>query len=356
MKKILFSITSQFGYHTDTYMYCKYLDKTKYEVHYVGFDGGQVSRELDDVEVHYIPVHQNKMIRYWVYLTTINKLIRNENFDILFLVDCQGSLLIRICNLFRKAILDIRTGDTQLGRKRISFFNIFILLSSVFFKRVTIISLSLRKLLRLSANKCHLLPLGAVQLDMPNKSFDSLNLFYIGTIHGRNINQTIEGLSIFKTNQSKVLLKYNIVGFGSAADEVLLKDSIEHYNLTDVVIFHGRKNHDEAMDLFQKCNVGVVYIPITKGYTCQPTTKLYECLLAGMPVIATSTLENKLSVKQQTGVLINDNPEAFAQGLEEIWNRKNEFNSEVIKSLYLESTWENIVRHNLEPYLEKLLQ
>ncbi|NDP22040.1 MAG: glycosyltransferase family 4 protein [Paludibacter sp.] len=355
-KKILISITSQFGYHTDTYMYCKYLDKSKYEVHYIGFDAGHKRRELEGVNIHYIPVAYNKLKRYWIYLSTINKLIRLENFDLLFLVDCQGSLLIRLSNLFRKTIMDVRTGDVRLGTKPFSVFNLKIKLSSLFFKRVSVISCSLSKLLNLTEEKCHILPLGAEEMLLPTKSFEKLQLFYIGTLQGRNITETINGLSVFLKRNKDVQIEYHIVGFGSKEVETELLDSIDHFQLKDIVTFHGRKNHDEVAFLFEKCNIGVVYIPIVGGYTCQPTTKLYEYLLAGMPVIATRTLENELALQNIAGELIEDNAESFAQGLESLLKRKDSLNSEEIKQIYKENTWKNIVKNNLEPYIDKICQ
>ena len=196
-KKIVFIINSQFGYSTAHYYYCTYLDKSKFDVHYVGFDMGLPRRNADNVCIHYIRLHSNKIMRFMIYLTTINHLIRTENFNILFLVDCRGSLLIRLCNLTRKAVMDIRTGDVFLGTKLISFYNLNIRLSSLFFNNITILSDSLRKLLKLPVNKCHIIPLGAEQLNVSNKTFNDLNLFYIGSLQERHIHQTIEGLSIF---------------------------------------------------------------------------------------------------------------------------------------------------------------
>ncbi len=353
-KKILISLTSQFGAHTDTYMYCKYLDKSKYDIHYVGFDGADTRPEIEDIKIHHIQAHKNKILRYWIYLSKINTLIRKENFDILFLVDGQGSLLIRLCNLFRKSILDIRTGDVWMDKKKFSNYDFKIYLSSFFFKRITVISMNLASKMCLPVRKCHYLPLGGDPINLPNKTFETFNLFYIGIIYGRNIDQTIEGISIFHKRNIEIPLKYHIVGYGTEADEKKLINDIERFHLSEIVTFHGKKNHEEAFGLFQQCNVGVVYIPITYGFTCQPTTKLYEYLLAGMPVISTNTLENKLAMTSEAGVLIDDNPDAFAQGLEEFWKQRDTYNSENIKKLYSESTWEYIVKHNLEPYLETL--
>jgi len=354
-KKILLCITSQFGYHTDTYMYCKYLDKTKYDVHYIGFDMGYGRRTVSEVKVNYVPVNKNIVKRYWLFLTTINHLIRKEKFDVVFLVQCQVTLMIRLCNPFQKTILDIRTGDVWLENNSFSKYNFQVWLTSLLFKNISIISLSLAKVLNLRADKCHYLPLGGEQMNLPSKTFESLNLFYIGTLHGRNLHQTIEGMAIFKTKNNNIPIHFHIVGSGSESDENLIVETINKNTLQDFVTLHGHKNHDEVKDLFTNSNLGVVYIPITYGYTCQPTTKLYEYLLAGMPVIATNTLENKLALKKEAGVLVDDNAKAFSEGLEEFWNERGTINTDKIKSLYSDSSWESIVKYILEPYFEKVL-
>lgn len=353
--KILISITSQFGYHTDTYMYCKYLDKNKYEVHYVGFDNGHIKRHLNDVQVHYILVFKNKIYRYWYYVRTINKLIRREKFDVLFLVDSQGSLLIRMFNLFRKTFLDIRTGDVWMNKKQFSLYDLKARVTTFFFKRISIISLNLANKIKLPLYKCHNLPLGGDSLSTHTLDFEQLQLFYIGIIHGRNIDDTVKGVLAFRTLHPKVAIKYDIVGYGTLEEESALNDTIKQSGLEDVVRFHGRKNHDEIKQLIVGANVGVVYIPMTYGFDCQPTTKLYEYLLTGIPVIATNTLENRIAIKAQAGVLINDTPEDFADGLKGLWDNRRMYHSDTIKNLYSNCSWENIVKQNLEPYLDTVI-
>lgn len=337
-------------------MYCKYLDKSKFEVHYIGFDVGNTKRIVENAHVHYVPVHKNKLIRYWVYLRHANQLIRKEKFDLLFLVDCQTSLLVRLCNLFQHAILDIRTGDVRLTTKDFSAANLKIRLTSFLFKRITIISDSLRLVLQLPKNKCQILPLGGEQLNIPDKSFDTFRLFYIGTIHNRNIHQTIEALAIFVGDHTELPMHYDIVGFGSEADERQLRGSINKYQLDSVVTFHGRKNHDEVSKLFEECNIGLAYVPMTEGYNYQSTSKFYEYVFAGMPVIATNTYENKLVMSDEVGVLVDDNPEAVARGLEDVLKHRDKYNSAKIKETFKGNSWENIVKHNFEPLLESILE
>jgi hypothetical protein len=75
-----------------------------------------------------------------------------------------------------------------------------------------------------------------------------------------------------------------------------------------------------------------------------------------MPVIAVNTYENRLRVNENNGVLINDSAKDFCNGLTNIYNRRNSFNSSEIRKSVESYTWENIVNTNLKPYLQKLLQ
>ena len=79
-------------------------------------------------------------------------------------------------------------------------------------------------------------------------------------------------------------------------------------------------------------------------------------MLAGMPVIATNTYENRLIVNTTNGVLINDTPEDFCKGLTNLFTARNSFKSSEIRQSVEAYTWEKIVKTNLKPYLLKLLQ
>jgi glycosyltransferase involved in cell wall biosynthesis len=191
-----------------------------------------------------------------------------------------------------------------------------------------------------------------------NHNFNSVNLLYVGALDDRNISETLKGLQLFlqKNVRNTFGLTYCIVGFGSESEILKIKNSISEYNLSDCVKIEGRKTYEELIPYFEMSNIGVAYIPQTPWYDCQPTTKLFEYMLAGMPVIATSTYENRLIVKTTNGVLINDIPEDFCNGLLNIYDRRDSYDSSTIRKSVEGYTWENIVNTILKPYLLKLLQ
>ena len=355
-KKILFNIPGQLGSHTDTFMYCKYLDKEKYEVHYIGFDEKRKRKDLLEVNVHYIPIYANKIQRYWVYLKAINKLIREENFDLVFQVDHKFTLPVRLCNLKRKFILDIRTGDlSNSGIKRL-YFNLYILFTSLFYTRVTIISESLRSALHIPRRKSIIIPLGGETRNCRNKTWDYLHLFYIGTFTKRNIHETVEGLAYFIKRNSHIKVTYDIIGTGKHPELQLLKKTIQVNKLEKIVLSHGYKVHEEIADIWENANLGIVYIPMKTYYDYQPTTKLFEYLLSGMPVIATNTFENRQIVNSENGILIEDNPASFAHGLEQFFKQRENYDSDEVKRSQLKFNWKNIVADKLEPLLDKILE
>jgi glycosyltransferase involved in cell wall biosynthesis len=191
-----------------------------------------------------------------------------------------------------------------------------------------------------------------------NHIFNSLNLLYVGTFDDRNISETIKGLHLFLQNNEVRGIKicYTIIGFGSDSESFRILKSISEYHMSDFVKYLGRKNHNKLIHYFEQSNIGIVFVPQKPGYDCQPVTKLFEYMLAGMPVVATNTYENRLIVNENNGVLINDSAEDFCNGLMKIYNQRNSFSSsEIRKSVELYS-WEKIVNTNLKPYLQKLLQ
>ena len=113
-RKILFLYYTQFGYHTDLFMYGKYLDKTKYEIQYFCFDQKLPKIEIENIRVHYQTLNSERVANYLKYFYRLKMLIRTEKYDLVFHVDGQFTLLIRLLNLRQPMLLDIRSGDLLL--------------------------------------------------------------------------------------------------------------------------------------------------------------------------------------------------------------------------------------------------
>ena len=350
-KKVLILFYSQFGYHTDSYMYAKYVDKDRIDLHYCCFDMGLVKIEVPLITVKYVPLFSNRLKSYILFFAVSKAYIIKEKFDLIFHIDTKFTLLLRILNLCSPMVLDIRSGDLSDKQYKLWLKNKQIAFSSMFYKKVSVISESLSKELKLTAQKTTIIPLGGeLQLFNP-KQFESIKLLYIGSLNNRNVEQTIIGFSYFKLKNPHIEISYDIIGFGSESIEKELENTIVKYKMSGFIKFHGRKKYPDIVAFLDDCNVGVVYIPQKRYYDFQPSTKLYESLLAGMPVIATNTLENRQSLIKDCGVLCEDNPISFAKALEIIIQKKDNYNSQKIKQSYLESDWRYIVDNIWTPFI-----
>ena len=78
-------------------------------------------------------------------------------------------------------------------------------------------------------------------------------------------------------------------------------------------------------------------------------------LISGLPVLATKTFANEEIIKPTAGILINDDPESVALGIEEFDFRKKEFDRVQIQADYQEYTWKNLVNQKLKPIIKHFI-
>jgi glycosyltransferase involved in cell wall biosynthesis len=294
-------------------MYTKYANNSLFEIHIFCFDQGLKKIEAEDAIVHYFPLYKNRLKSYMIFFLKSRSTIVKEKFDLIFHIN------------------------------------------SIFYSHISVISDSLAKKLKLKPDKTTILPLGAEHQNFEKKEFSSIKMLYIGSLDNRNIAETIHGFSIYKKAHLLVDISYDIVGFGNKGTEELIKNAIVVNEMGNYIKFHGRKTYAEVGHFLNSCNVGVVYVPQTNYYDCQPTTKLFESLLSGMPVIATETLENKNVFQPGCGALCKANPSSFSFAINYIVNNKHSFNSEEIKSRYSSFDWQSIVENIWTPYILKCL-
>jgi glycosyltransferase involved in cell wall biosynthesis len=235
--------------------------------------------------------------------------------------------------------------------------NCFYHLESLFFENIIVLSESLRRELGIAGEKCRLVPIGAEPQCFDDKSFDSMRLLYVGTFFGRRMEDTVEGFGRFyRELKDRIRMSYDIVGYGSREDVQTIMDAIERCKCKDVVKLHGRIPYKHLGSFLEKNNIGVAYIPLQDHYQCQPSTKIFEYHLAGMPVIATETNENARVINEENGILIRDDCEAFFEGLKIMYQNLRKYNSSRIRDLSVEYTWEWIINKNLAPYLAALIR
>jgi len=355
-KKLLIVNGAQFGHSSGHYFYCKYLVKD-FSIRYVCYDRGLIKMVIEGVEVYYVSFKGGKIIRTLRFLKECIRHSFSEKPHILFVTYFDLCFLLALFCRSKKTVLDIRTGSLK-GKVIFRFIDNFVILfQSFFFNKVIILSESLRNKLHISSKKTNVVPLGSEIFYDGNHNFNTLNLLYVGTFDDRNIETTIKGLHLFLQNfdYNSIKILYTIIGFGSQIETIKIMESISKNKMIEFVKFEGRKNFEEFSPYFELSNIGIVFIPQTSWYDCQPSTKLFEYMLSGMPVIASDTYENRLIVNKSNGVLVNDSAEDFCNGLTSIYNQRNSYNPYEIRNSAESYTWGNIVNTNLRPYLLKLL-
>ncbi len=350
-KKLLIINKEQFGYHIDSYQYCRYL-KNEFDITYICFDTKQKKINADGVNIVYI-AHKGSFLHKGIkFLKTSRQYIEKNRYDVIFIVYFQTASLLRLMFPSENFIVNICTGAVWYGSIKRKIDNLIIRFECMFFQHVSVISSCLGEKLKTKGGNAHVLPLGADPIATDKKQYNNMNLLYVGNFDNRNLYETIYGLKEFlDQNQIEIDITYDIVGFGYDPEEKKIKDAIDETRLHNIVMLHGIIAHNELKPFFEKCNIGICYVPITDYFNCQPSTKLFEYINSGLVCIATNTDENKAYINSKNGLLCMDNPSAFAKALEELNSKKQEYKTEIIKKTLEKHSWKNIVNNNLKPYL-----
>lgn len=349
--QILIINKAQFGYFTDYYKYCEYL-KDEYHVKYICFDSGKRKLSIEGVNVTYVSSRGSKItrgIRFFLHV-----LLQAFMFNgIIFINYFDNCHYLKKVLPWKKMILDIRTLSVKESDQHRKINDLKLKKACTQFDFITIISQGLREKLELKLENSAILPLGSDIISTSNKKFESLNLLYVGILSNRNISQTIKGLSIFCQNYPHINnVTYDIVGDGNEFKEI--KHLVKSLNLSGKVTLHGRIPHFELKPYFDKCNIGISYVPITDYYDHQPVTKSYEYILSGLFCMATSTYCNRQIISADNGILIDDTPEDFAEAINKIYKQRDSINSNTIRNTLLNNTWDNIVSNHFIPILKNI--
>jgi glycosyltransferase involved in cell wall biosynthesis len=350
-KRLLIVNPAQFGYHLDTYYYCKWAPPS-FQITYQGFDAGRPRLDLEGIAVRYVPRHGRVVRRYMRFLRACLTECGGD-YERIFVKYFPGCSLLRLLHPRKRFVLDIRTGSIAphpLWRRGQDW---LLRVESLAFRHVTVISASLARKLGLA--RAHLLPLGADPVATAPKNFSALHLLYVGTFSGRRLEDTVIAFHRFYRQAGHaVKMTYDIIGDGPNGERDRLRAWVKDHGLENVVTLPGFIHQRDLAGYYEKCNVGVSYVPINYIYDCQPPTKTFEYLLAGLPVIATRTSENAAVITPQNGLLIEDTPASFYEALQKVADQRVAYCSERIRTDALRYSWEIIVHANLVPYLNSL--
>lgn len=344
-KKILIIAPYQFGELSDCYYWAKYATIEGWKVTYIGYKYKHrciKERFYPGVKVKSVIHFKNrKFLGLLFYLKCITEIIIHNQHNVII---CRMPMCQLLPKLFpnRNIILDVRTlsisKDPQTREKQD---NALINLKKMF-HTCSVISEGVGQ--KIGA-PFKILPLGAESISTIPKRFDEMRMFYIGTFDNRNLSIFIEGLAMYQ-NKTGSNEGFDIIGGGSYEETKVLKDTINSTGVKNVRM-HGYLTHEEAKKFFDKCNVGVCFVPVTDYYQHQPPTKLYEYLLSGMAAISTNTISNEAIMNANNGIIVHDNPESVCKGLCQLSSKLPEYNSQTIVTQSQNYNWSYIVKKNL---------
>lgn len=356
MPKKLLILGHPFGVNTDYYYYTKHL-KSSYKITYLSFKNDSFDVRFSDVNYIEIPYLSNRFLR-WILVSIVAFAYIIPFNGAIFISSYFGKLTpLTIFKKRRRVIFDIRSVATGYGKDEKSRISANNKLSKWCnsYHNVSVISEQTADSLSIVKSKRSIIPLGANVFYSRTKKFETLSLLYVGTLNNRRIDITIKGLKLFLTKNPNVKLSYDIIGTGDSEIVKTLNDLVTSLNLSSCVTFHGYIPQDNLSRFFEKCNLGISFVPKTDYYNHQPPTKTYEYILSGLFCIATSTAANSKLICMDNGVLIEDTSESFAKGLSYCYENKNILSSDSIRQTLSDSTWENVIKTKLEPLLEKCL-
>lgn len=344
-KKLLIIAPYQFGELSDCFYWAKYATLEGWNVTYIGFKYKYrevKERTYNGVMIKSVMHYNNRKILGLVfYLKCIFEILYHNHRNIII---CRMPMCHILPKIFpqRNIILDVRTlSVSRNSQTREEQDNALKKLKKEF-KKCSVISEGVGQKIEAPYE---VLPLGAEPLSIKPKSFDKMRLFYIGTFNNRNLSIFIEGLALYQS-QTGSDISFDIVGGGSKEEVSAIKYTIETHRAKNVKM-HGYLTHDEAQTFFDKCNVGVCFVPVTEYYQYQPPTKLYEYLLSGMVCIATNTQSNKEVINEKNGVIIHDTAKSVCDGLNKLQENLCRYNSKEIVFQSKSYHWSQIVNNRL---------
>lgn len=344
----------QFGYHTDDY-YRAYYARNEFDVIVLCYDHGKEKIDLVGVTVHYIPYYNKKRFRNELNLYfEIKRLIPIEKIEIVitrFFLLCFSYKLLLEKRL--KWILDIRTGAVSSNAKKRWIYNSLLRISTKFYKNISIISESLAKELKLKDYS--VIPLGGKALVNKDNVIDSiteLNFIYVGVFDDRNLDIVLQAFCTFYRAYFPVVsTKLTIVGYANSENEERKIVEIIQANKDVPINFVGRVPNNRLEKYFMMSNIGISFVPITPWFNLQPPTKTFEYVVNGMVCLATETYENKLVIKSNNGVLVQDNEASVLEGMIKVFELRDSFSRKKIMDQSRIYTWESVYKHTLSKLL-----
>jgi glycosyltransferase involved in cell wall biosynthesis len=361
--KILIVTTNQFGYLIDYYRYYTYLKQNGHSVKFICWDFGKPKIELNNADIIYVGRDGQKLSRLSRLIKTVVKLEREVSFDRIMINWFKFVTTLLLFIPRRKMYLDIRTVSVHTTPLKRKIFDTQILIGTKFFKHVSILTDSAAK--RLGLRKYKLLPLGGALFlnDSRKQSSEYENLFasggydflYVGTLHLRRVIECVKGFHSFIIKHPDLNTRFIIIGDALYHELKEINKYIADNRLSKKIITLGYIPQSQLPVFFQHAFCGISFVPILPHFDVQPSTKTYEYLINGIPVIATSIQDNIRLLQHSEvpcGILIKDNADDFEKAVEEMIGNKDLYNRKIIVEKFSRYEWDNLFREYLDNVLD----
>ncbi|MFJ7509860.1 glycosyltransferase [Peribacillus simplex] len=352
MSKILIILNGQFGYNTDYVKMTDFLALHNVKVEILCLDKHLTKIDaMRNVNVKYLKQKKNKYFNYLnFYYQIIKHVLRKNNFNWILVsggVEYCGIIPILLKNFTSKTqwIMDIRTCAVSSNEKKRSLYDKSLRWSTKFYDYNTIISDLVANHLQVS--NYTLLPLGADRIiDVNKKELNpkNINFLYVGTFENRHIDKVIKAYNEFCSKiDNRIQTRFDIVGYSDSNNtQNTVLNAINNAPYRDKIKYHGRKTHNEIIELFEEATVGFSYIPLTDYFNVQPPTKTYEYAMNGIICIGTNTSANSQIINEKNGILIQDDIESIVNGMIQVVQNISMYNSKDISKTVENNTWEKI--------------
>jgi len=160
-------------------------------------------------------------------------------------------------------------------------------------------------------------PLKKFQVNNRNKN----ELFYIGGIsNGRGLDVTIEAIKILKEDIPDIFMHY----IGPVYNDVL--ETIDLKGIENNIKFYGSLPLFEGLELSKTAKVGLSILKPISNYTTSYSTKVFEYMVLGLPVVTSNfELYKNIVEKYTCGLCVNPlSPQEIADAIRYIIDNPEE--------------------------------
>ncbi|MHA1828502.1 MAG: glycosyltransferase family 4 protein [Candidatus Heimdallarchaeaceae archaeon] len=312
--------------------------------------------------------------KYFEYWDSVQKLVKNQFFDIIHLHDLN--VLPLVSKLKDKGKFFIYDSHENFPEQMSETFGfpalwVYTLLEKHFIKKVDAVitpgetySNNLKKKYGIESSwVCNYPSIEDVEKahkkNIPKK-FDKKGKFRIvhfGVMyHNLGYNKTVEAAEILAQNYDPTEIEFLVMGSGASFSP--MKKLISSKGLEDYFILTGWMDYLEALSIMRTCDVGLVLFQPGKNNFLRMPNRLFEYCSAGVPFIGSDFEGLRIAIRgsEEIGILIDPtSPKEIAASIDMLYKDRNKLEKmkqaarEFYKSKY---NWEKEAEKLLKIYKE----